>query len=241
MSHAYCLRPIGLLHLLLNAADLHAKRFVDRPHPVGIALGEVVVHRGEMGTLPFQRGQIQRQRGGERLAFARLHLDDRVVMHGRAAKKLHIEVPHIQPPPAGLAHQRKCLDQQPLERLAAACPIAQRQAGLLEIEIALQLQRLLERSDLRNVPRPLANARTGRGRRRGYRCAGSGRCLTWTRIRTRYTIGRGKLPLDELLHAYCHPSSQRKSGGFKTIAAKPAKSVYRTTRIDLITTGGFGV
>ena len=52
--------------------------FVERPHPVGVALGEVVVHRGEVGALAFERGEIQRQRGGERLAFAGLHLDDRV-------------------------------------------------------------------------------------------------------------------------------------------------------------------
>ena len=129
--------------------------FVERPHPVGVALGQVIVHRGEVGALAFERGQIQRQRGGERFAFARLHLDDRVVMHGRAAQELHIEVPHVELAPAGLAHQRERLDEQPIERLAAAGPIAQRQAGLLEIEIALLLERLLERGDLRNVPRPL--------------------------------------------------------------------------------------
>ena len=161
MSQAYCLRAIGLRHLRLNAADFHAERFVERPHPVGIALGQVVVDGGQMGALAFQRGQIQRQRGGERFAFAGLHLDDRIVMHGRAAQELHIEVPHVEPPPAGFAHQRERLDEQPLERLAAAGPIAQRQTGLLKIEVALLLERLFERSDLRNVARPLLDARTG--------------------------------------------------------------------------------
>ena len=136
------------------------ERFVERPHPVGVALGQVVVDRGQVGALAFQRGQIQRQRGGERLAFAGLHLDDRVVMHGRAAQELHVEVPHVEPPPAGLAHQRERLDQQPIERLAAAGPVAQREAGLLEVEIALLHQRLFERGNLRNVRRPLRQPRS---------------------------------------------------------------------------------
>ena len=160
MSQAYCLAAVDLLHLRLDAADLHAERFVEWPHPVGIALGQVVVDRGQMGALPFQRGEIQRQRGGERFAFAGLHFDDRIVMHGRAAQELHIEVPHVEPSPAGLAHQRKRFDQQPIERLAAAGTIAQREARLLEIEVGLRLERLFKRSNLRHVPRPLAHSRT---------------------------------------------------------------------------------
>ncbi len=55
------LGAIRLLHLLLNAADFHAERFVDWPHPVGIAFGQVVVHRGQMRTFAFERGEIERQ------------------------------------------------------------------------------------------------------------------------------------------------------------------------------------
>ncbi len=159
MSQAYCFAPFGLRHLALNAADLHAQSFVDRPHPVGVALGEVVVHRGQVGALAFQRGEIQRQRGGERLAFAGLHLDDRVVMHGRPAQELHVEVPHVELPPARFAHQRERLDQQPIERLAAAGAVAQRKARLLQVEVVLLYERFFERRDLRNVCGPLRKPR----------------------------------------------------------------------------------
>ncbi len=81
-------------------------------------------------------------------------------MHGGPAEQLHIEVSHIELAPAGLAHERECFDKQPLERLAAAGSIAERQAGLFKIEVVLLLERLLERSDLRNTPRPLRKART---------------------------------------------------------------------------------
>ena len=144
MSQVYCLRRVGLRHLALDAADLHAEHLVKWPHPVGVALGEVVVHRGEVGALAFERGQVQRQRGGERFAFARLHLDDRVEVDGRAAQELHVEVPHVEPPPAGLADQCKRLDQQPIERLAAAGPIAERQARLFKVVVALLHQRLFQ-------------------------------------------------------------------------------------------------
>ena len=50
---------IGLRHLALDAADLHAERFVEWSHPVGIALGQVVVDGGQMGALAFERGEIQ--------------------------------------------------------------------------------------------------------------------------------------------------------------------------------------
>src|SRR4029078_5535799 len=40
-------------------------------------------------------------------------------------------------------------------------PVPQRQAGFLEIEIALQLERLFERGDLRNVALPLRNSSAG--------------------------------------------------------------------------------
>ena len=86
-----------------------------------------------MRALARQRRQIQRQRGGERLAFARLHLDDRAVEHGDAAEDLHVEVPHVERAPARLADQGKGLRQHPLERLVAANPIAQRQAALAQI------------------------------------------------------------------------------------------------------------
>ena len=133
--------------------------FVERPHPVGVALGEVVVHGGQVGALAFERGEIERQRRGERFAFAGLHLDDRVVMHGRAAQELHVEVPHVELPPPRLAHQGERLDQQPLERLAAAGPVAERQARLLQIEVALLHQRLFERGDSRNIRGPLRKPR----------------------------------------------------------------------------------
>ena len=46
---------------------------------------------------------------------------------------LHVEVPHVEGSPAGLAHQGIGLDQQPAQRLAALGPISQRQAPLAKL------------------------------------------------------------------------------------------------------------
>ena len=137
-------------HLRLDHAHGHAQGAVDRPHPVGVAAGEVVVHRGQMAALAQQGVEIHGQRGGQRLAFAGLHLGDGVVEHGDAAEKLHVEVPHVERPPARLAHQGIGFDQQVGERLAAFRPIAERKAALAELVVA-ELRQLRFQAPIRGT------------------------------------------------------------------------------------------
>ena len=61
---------------------------------------------------------------------------------------LHVEVPHVDGPPAGLADQGVAFDQQPRQRLAALGPIAQRKAPLAELLVAELLQLRLQGGDL---------------------------------------------------------------------------------------------
>jgi hypothetical protein len=138
------LAPLGLWHLTLNATDLHAESFIERPHPVGVALGEIVVDGGQMGPFALERGEIQRQCGSQRFSLAGLHFDDRAEMHCRAAQQLDVEVPHIQLAAARLANQGKRFDQEPIERFAAAGSIAQRQAHFFKIVVALGHQPFFE-------------------------------------------------------------------------------------------------
>jgi hypothetical protein len=49
---------------------------------------------------------------GERFTFAGLHLNDRTVVRRRATHKLHVEMPHVEPPATGFPHQSERLDQQ---------------------------------------------------------------------------------------------------------------------------------
>ena len=107
-----------------------------------------------MAALAQQAVQVQRQRGRQRLSFARLHLDDRAMEHGDAAEHLHVEVPHVDGPPAGLADQGVAFDQQPRQRLAALGAVAQRKAPLAELLVAELLQFRLQAGDLRQQRGP---------------------------------------------------------------------------------------
>ena len=120
--------------------------------------------------------QVHRQRGGQRLAFAGLHLDDRAVEHGDAAEDLHVEVPHVDRPPAGLAHQGIAFDQQPRQRLAALGAVSQRKAPLAELLVAQLLQFRLQGGDLRQQRGPTRQPPTvhGAGKTRQLRLEAGG-------------------------------------------------------------------
>ena len=82
-----------VVHAVDDDADLEAEEIVDLPHPFGIALGEVVVHRHHVHAAPGERVQIDRQRRHQRLAFAGLHLRDAALVQDHAADELDVEMP----------------------------------------------------------------------------------------------------------------------------------------------------
>ena len=101
--------------------DDHAHRqpqkFVNLAHPLGVALGQVVVHRHHVDPVPRQRIQIAGQRGHQRLAFAGFHLGDFALVQHHAADKLHVKMAHLHRAPARLAHHRKGLGENLVQRL----------------------------------------------------------------------------------------------------------------------------
>ena len=102
-----------MVHLRQVDADGQAEEFVDAPHPVGVALREVVVDRDDVHALAGQRIEVGRQRRDERLAFARAHFRDLAVVQRHAAHELNVEVAHRQRALAGLAHHGEGLGQAP--------------------------------------------------------------------------------------------------------------------------------
>ena len=109
-----------VVHLRQVDADRQAEEAVDPPHPVGVALREVVVDGDDVHALAGQRIEVGRQRRDERLAFAGAHFGDLAVVQRHAADQLHVEVAHLQRALAGLAHDGERLGQQRVERLAVA-------------------------------------------------------------------------------------------------------------------------
>jgi hypothetical protein len=123
-------------------ADREAQEAIDSPHPVGVALGEVVVDRDDVNTLAGQRIEIRRKCGDQRLALARSHLGDLAVVERDTAQQLNIEVPHRERALAGLTNHGERLRQDCVELLAfrdppelavlAAAPVRQRRRRRLE-------------------------------------------------------------------------------------------------------------
>jgi hypothetical protein len=114
------------VHALPDAAHAEAERAIDRPHRLGIALGEVVVHRDDVHRAPSERGGRSGQRRGERLALAGLHFRNHAVQHRPAADQLHVEVPLADAAGRRLTREREGLRSQ-LDAAEALVPQAQPQ------------------------------------------------------------------------------------------------------------------
>ena len=159
------LAPRVEIHLRLHDAHRQPEHLVDRLHPLGVALGKVVVDRGQMGAPAGQGVEHQRQRGDERLSLARLHLDDRPVHERHAGEQLHVVMSHADRPPAGLAGGGKRFDEQRIDRLTGLCPIGKRPGETAEPRITLGLHRSREIVDAVHDP-------PGRGSDGGTRTRG---------------------------------------------------------------------
>ena len=102
--------------------DDHAHRqpqeLVDLAHPLGIALGQVVVDRDHVHAVASQGVQVAGQGGHQRLALAGLHFRDFALVQHHAADQLYVEVTHLDRAPAGLAHHCEDLGKNLVQGLA---------------------------------------------------------------------------------------------------------------------------
>ena len=137
------------LHVLEHA-DAHAERVVDRLHPHRVAAGQVVVDGHDVDAAAAERVEHDGQRRGQRLALAGPHLGDRAVVQHHAADQLHVEVAHAHRALARLAHEREAFVQQVLEALAAGGALAQLVGGLSQLGVGVVLQLGLESIDPSN-------------------------------------------------------------------------------------------
>ncbi len=106
------------LEVVLDHADGQAEKLVERPHPLGVALGQVVVDGDEVDAFAQQRVRVNSEGRDERLAFAGLHLGDFALVEHLAAHDLDVEVAHPERALPRLAADRERLGQHVVERLA---------------------------------------------------------------------------------------------------------------------------
>ena len=80
------------------------EELVDLAHPLGVALGEVVVDGDDVDAVAGERVEVDGKRGDQRLAFAGLHLGDLALVQHHAADQLHVEVALAERALGRLAH-----------------------------------------------------------------------------------------------------------------------------------------
>ncbi len=145
----------GVVQLVLDDANRHAEEAIDLAHPLGVAAGQVVVHRDHVDALAFEGVQVGGQGRDERLAFARLHLGDPPAVQHHAADELDVEMAHVEHAPAGLAHDGERLRQHLIERRAAGHAVAELDGLRAQPGVIEAAHRALELVDARDDrPKP---------------------------------------------------------------------------------------
>src|ERR1039458_4326857 len=105
----------AVVEVVHDDADPEAKGAVDLAHPIGVAVGQVIVNRDNVDALAFKRVQVSGQGGDQRLTFAGLHFGDLGLVQHNSADQLYVEVAHVEEPAAGFADHSEGFDEQVVE------------------------------------------------------------------------------------------------------------------------------
>ena len=139
---------VGRRHLGEDHPDLEAEEAVHPAHPLGVALGQVVVGRDDVHALAGERVQVGGEDTGERLSFTGAHLGDVAHVQVRGAHQLDVEGPLAKRAPSRLANGRVHLGEQVVERLAVGIALPELVGHRTELGVAHRDEVVLDRVDL---------------------------------------------------------------------------------------------
>ena len=106
---------LGVSDVVLDRAHGQAQEPVDGPHPLRVALGQVVVDRDDVDALAVEGVEVGGQGGDERFSLARLHLGDLAAVEDDSADELDVEVAHPCRPAGGLPDDGEGLGQDVIQ------------------------------------------------------------------------------------------------------------------------------
>ena len=125
-----------------------AHEAVHLAHPLGVALGQIVVDGDDVDALARQGVQIGREGGHQGLALAGAHLRDTALVQDDAADELHPVGAHPKHAPGGLPAGGEGLGQDVVQRLAAGQALLEFGGLGLELGVRQRLVLLLQPLDL---------------------------------------------------------------------------------------------
>ena len=112
-------------HVVLEQTDGHAQVLIDAAHPLGVALGKVIIDSNDVYAFAGNSVEIAGQRGDEGLTFASLHLSNVALVQCHGANELHVKVAHAHGALGSLTHGGKGLGKHVVERLAVGVTLAE--------------------------------------------------------------------------------------------------------------------
>ena len=150
--------PVGVPALVVVEAvydhpDAQPEELVDLAHPLGIASGQVIVHRDHMHALAGESIEIAGQGRDERLALAGPHLGDGAFVQHHAADQLDIEMPLAEHALGRFAHRGESRNQKVVERPTLRQLLAERDRAGRQRLVAERRNLGLEIVDRRHVRR----------------------------------------------------------------------------------------
>ena len=81
--------------MLVDAVYGQAVELVERSHPLGVTLGEVVIHGNDVYAVACQGVEEYGQRSHEGLTLTRSHLGNLALVEYHATEELHVVVDHV--------------------------------------------------------------------------------------------------------------------------------------------------
>ncbi len=98
-----------IVKIMNDHTDREAQESVQLTHPLGVALGKIIIDRDHVHAASTERVQINWEGGDQRFTFAGLHFSNLALVQNHATDQLHVEMPHVQHTASCLAHNRERL------------------------------------------------------------------------------------------------------------------------------------
>ena len=142
-----CGAALIVVHAVQHYAHGESEEFMYFTHPLGVTLCQIVVDRDDVDALAFQCVQICRQRRHKGLTFTGLHLGNTSLVQDDSSDQLNSVVSHAKRSRCALPHDRICLRQDVIQRLAVFQPLLELPCLSAQFLIAQSLHLWPERLD----------------------------------------------------------------------------------------------
>ncbi len=136
----------------MDGSHRQAQPHIQRPHPLHVAAGKVVVDGYNVHALALKRIEVGWERGHQGFTFTGDHFRDIAGVQHHAAEQLHVVVTHAKKPPTTLSADRKGLHEDVVERFSGREPateLVRLAAQFLVAQIAIPRLQGVDRLDFR--------------------------------------------------------------------------------------------